>query len=84
MRKSKDEYYKRLTDNINTDHNKSSKSWWRLCTFLYTGKTNQHTIPPIITNDRVLTKDTDKAEAFNEYFTSISKIDNADSEPQKI
>ena len=81
VRKSKDEYYKRLTDNINTDHNKSSKSWWRLCKYLYTGKTNQHTIPPIITNDRVLTTDTDKAEAFNEYFTSISKIDNADSEP---
>ena len=81
VRKSKDEYYKQLTDSINTDHNKSSKSWWRLCKFLYTGKTNQHTIPPIIINDRVLTKDTDKAEAFNEYFTSISKIDNADSEP---
>ena len=45
VRKSKDEYYKRLTDNINTNHNKSSKSWWRLCKFLYTGKTNQHTIP---------------------------------------
>ena len=81
VRKSKDEYYKRLTDNINTDHNKSSKSWWRLCKFHYTGKTNQHTIPPIIINGRVLTKDTDKAKAFNEYFTSISKIDNADSEP---
>ena len=81
VRKSKDEYYKQLTDSINTDHNKSSKSWWRLCKFLYTGKTNQHTIPPIIINDRVLTKDTDKAEAFNEYFTSISKIDNADREP---
>ena len=46
-----------------------------LCKFLYTGKTNQHNIPPIITNDHVLTHDTDKAEAFNGYFTSISKVD---------
>ena len=83
VRKSKDEYYKRLTQNINTDHNKSFKSWWRLCKFLYTGKTNQHTIPHITTNDRVLTNDTDKAEAFNEYFTAISKVDNADSEPSE-
>ena len=48
---------------------KSSKSWWKLCKFWYTGKANHHTIPPIINNDGILVKDEDKADAFNEYFT---------------
>ena len=80
VRKSKENYYKRLADNINLDTQKSSKSWWKLCKYFYTGKANHHTIPPIINNDEILVKDEDKADAFNEYFTSISDIDNPFSE----
>ena len=56
VRKSKENYYKRLADNINLDTQKSSKSCWKLCKYFYTGKANHHTIPPIINNDEILVK----------------------------
>ena len=76
VRKSKEDYYSRLAHNLNSDQNKSSKSWWNLCKFFYTGKTNQHSIPSIIDDDHVLISDLDKAEAFNNYFSSVSTVHN--------
>ena len=49
-----------------------------MCKFLYTGKTNNHSIPPLINGDNVITNDTDKTEIFNSYFASISSIDDPD------
>ena len=76
VRKSKEDYYSRLAHNLNSDQNKSSKSWWNLCKLFYTGKTNKHSIPSIIDDDHVLISDLDKAEAFNNYFSSVSTVDN--------
>ena len=44
IRKCKQDYYSRVADNLNSDHRKSTKSWWNLCKYLYTGKTNQNVI----------------------------------------
>ena len=78
IRKSKEQYYNKLAGNLNSDHTKSPKSWWNLCKFLYTGKTNNHSIPPLINGDNVITNDTDKTEIFNSYFASISSSDDPD------
>ena len=78
IRKSKEQYYNKLAGNLNSDHTKSTKSWWNLCKFLYTGKTNNHGIPPLINGDNVITNDIDKTEIFNSYFASISSIGDPD------
>ena len=76
VRKSKEDYNARLAHNLNSDQNKSSKSWWNLCKLFYTGKTNQHSIPSIIDDDHILISDLDKVEAFNDHFSSVSTVDN--------
>ena len=85
IRKCKQDYYSRVADNLNSDHRKSTKTWWNLCKYLYTGKTNQNVIPPINFHDNILIDDIDKVEAFNSYFTSISNIANmADNLPDNV
>ena len=74
IRKSKHDYYSKVADNLNSDHRKSTKTWWNLCKYLYTCKTNQNVIPPINVHDHILIDDIDKVEAFNSYFTYISNI----------
>ena len=85
IRKCKQDYYYRVADNLNSDHRKSTKTWWNLCKYLYTGKTNQNVIPPINFHDNILIDDIDKVEAFNSYCTSISNIANmADNLPDNV
>ena len=74
IRKAKDDYYKSMTDKLN-DPIRNTKQWWHLCKFIYSGKVEDHSIPPILSNDSIFTKDADKANIFNDYFTSISNID---------
>ena len=47
IRKGKEYYKKKLAEYLNSDRTKFTKSWWNLCKFLYTGKTNNHNIPPL-------------------------------------
>ena len=54
----------------------STKEWWNLCKFIYTGKNNDHSVPPLIYNNNIIiTKDAHKAEAFTDYFHSISRVE---------
>ena len=48
-----------------------SKEWWKLCKYLYTGRDSDHSIPQLTTDNNIIFKDTDKAEAFNDYFNSL-------------
>ena len=50
-----------------------------MCKFLYTGKSGDHSIPQLIVNDDVIVNDVEKAEAFNDYFCSISKVEETDA-----
>ena len=79
IKEAKKEYYRKLTDRL-TNEKKSSKSWWKLCKFLYCGKTDQYTIPPLISDDIIISSDIEKANAFNKYFVSVSRIENYDDD----
>ena len=56
-----------------------SKEWWKLCKYLYTGRDSDHSIPQLTTDNNIIFKDTDKAEAFNDYFNSISQVTDANA-----
>ena len=71
MRKAKNDYYSSVSHDLK-NQSASTKQWWRLCKFLYSGKSIDHQIPPLLHNDEVITSDADKANIFNSYFTSIS------------
>ena len=76
MRKAKNDYYSSVSHDLK-NQSASTKQWWRLCKFLYSGKSVDHQIPPLLHNDEVITSDADKANIFNSYFTSISCIDES-------
>ena len=59
---------------------KNTKKWWTLIKNVY--KTNDFldSIPPIETDNDILTLDLDKAEAFNMYFLAASQLDDSEAE----
>ena len=70
----------KLASNLSSDTNKSSKYWWNLCKFLYSKKTSHASIPSLILDGNMITDDTEKAESFNDYFSSISNIHVSDDD----
>ena len=67
-----------MSEKLNSAGHISAKEWWNLCKFIHTGKNNDHSIPPLIYNNDIITKDAHKAEAFNNYFSSISRVEYPD------
>ena len=79
IRNAKQMYYRRLSEKLGSHGSISSKEWWKLCKFIYTGKTSDHSIPPLNLNNEIIVNDVDKAEAFNDYFGSISHVIDANA-----
>ena len=77
FRKAKQMYYRHLSEKIGYHGSISSKECWKLSKYLNKGKDNDHSIPQLTTDNNILFKDTDKAEAFNDYFNSISQVTDA-------
>ena len=78
IRKAKNDYFEKISIRINTDQNRSSKEWWRLCKSISFGKNNIDSIPPLLYDDEIISNDYTKVNILNEYFTSISNIADAD------
>ena len=72
-------YYRQLSEKMGSPGSISSKEWWKLCKYLYTGRDNDHSIPQLTTDNNIIFKDTDKARAFNDYFNSISQVTDANA-----
>ena len=79
IRNAKQAYYRHLSGKMSSPGSISSKEWWKLCKFLYTGKCNDHSIPQLTIDNNIVFKDVDKAEAFNDYFNSISQVIDANA-----
>ena len=47
---------------------------WKLCEFIYTGKTGDHSISQLVVNNNAIIKDTEKTDIFNDYFNSMSQV----------
>ena len=78
VKRCKNEYLTKIYAHIDSS-NINSKTYFKLAkeTFGFKGKSNSE-IPPIVLDDNtILTNDLDKAEAFNNFFTSASKLDTS-------
>ena len=62
------------------NENKASKKWWSLIKKVQCSNDNYEVVPPIETENAILTKDKDKAEAFNEFFAKASQIDDSNAQ----
>ena len=76
IRTAKLSYYSNLYSKLSTACTISSKEWWKLCKYLYTGIRGDHAISELVVNENIIVKDEDKADVFNDYFNSISQVDN--------
>ena len=63
---------------------KSSKKWWSLIKKVQNSNDNFEVIPPIETNSDILTRDKDKAEAFNVFFSKASELDDSNAQLPNI
>ena len=61
----------------------SSRVWWKITKQLV-GKKACSFIPPLIVNNKVMTDDIDKANALNNYFTRVTKVDDSQASIPKL
>ena len=64
--------------NLSKQYFDSPKPFWR---WLHSFKGNRSPIPPLLHNDENLTEDSNKAEAFNAYFSSVFTVDDGSDIP---
>ena len=57
----------------------NNKKWWTILKSLL-GQTNDSSFPPMCYDDRVIVDDKGKADAFNEYFSKASLLDDSNAE----
>ena len=79
-----DEFFS-STEDINLasklpDPNTSSKTFWKITKLVY-GTKRVRSKPHLIVNDCLITKTTEKAETFNQYFTEQCKLDPTQNDP---
>ena len=73
IRKEKSVYYDKLIEKLCSQRN-NVKEWWKLASKVTGFKSKDPNIPPIIVNDALVDDGVQKAEAFNAYFSSQSRI----------
>ena len=72
IKHAKQTYYQHLSEKLGSAIDISSKEWWKLCKFIYTGKTGDHSISQLVVNDNVITKDEGKLR--HSMITSIQSL----------
>jgi hypothetical protein len=75
--KAEADYNRSLTDSLKDS--KTSKGWWRTVKSLL-GKGSFRSFPPMEVNNSFVTKNQDKATAFNNFFLSHSDIDTSNAQ----
>ncbi len=76
MRKAQQDYISSECDKLGID--KNSRNWWQTVKNLCCFKRTSNTIAPIVNSDGIMVYDAEtKADIFNEFYSSVSTIDNA-------
>lgn len=77
IRKRKENYCQEMEDKINSGNGFGNKDWWKLVNrFSQRKGTSQSNIPPIQHGLETIYSNSKKAEIFNEYFISQSKLND--------
>jgi hypothetical protein len=58
---------------------KNSKKWWALLKQVYKNNDIEDTIPPLEVDDIIISDDKEKAESFNEFFLSVTSLDDSNT-----
>ncbi len=75
VRKAKRDFDSKLDSKVNTES--GTKSWWRMVKkYIKTNSSSNLQFPPVMANGTVLDQEIDIANAFNEYFTDQSQVDD--------
>lgn len=81
IKEAKDKHTRAIEDKINKSSTTNDKTWWNLVKqVMNTSKATSTSCPPLIIDDTVITEDTEKANAMNNYFAEQSTIDTSNLE----
>ena len=58
---------------------RNGKKWWTLLKQVYNGNDKSESIPPLQTDNNIITDDEEKAEIFNQFFKKASEIDESNA-----
>ena len=75
LRKSKQEYLDKLTDQLNVEK-VNPKTFWKISKQLLKLDISSSSIPPLNINGHILESDQEKATALNEYFSSQATVND--------
>jgi hypothetical protein len=78
IRKARDDYQTNLGNKLK-GINPSHKSWWKLCGQISGIKQTTRGIPPLLKNDTFIYNDTEKADAFNNFFVLQTVLDESNN-----
>jgi hypothetical protein len=73
------EYEQSKYDYLCQEGQNNPKKWWSLLKQINKNNYSSDTIPPIELNNVILTDDADKAEAFNDFFLSVTELDDSNA-----
>ena len=80
IKKVKHDYESSKFNFLASEAQKNPKKWWSVLKNIFKGnETNNETISPIEIDDQMFTSDADKANAFNRFFCSVTKIDDSNA-----
>ena len=65
---------------LSAEGKSNPKKWWSLLNMVYKNSENNDSIPPLEIDDTIITDDKDKAQAFNDFFTKASTLDDSGAE----
>jgi len=80
IRERKLEYYQDLDNKISRNNDIDKKEWWKLVNNYMSRKGTKNNIPALSVNDKLVYSNTEKAEAFNDYFIEQCTVVEDDNE----
>ncbi len=75
----KNEYNASRYDSLASSGERNSKKWWSILKNIYKDNGGQTYIPPLDHRSHVITDDGEKSEVFNDFFLSMSALDDSDA-----
>ena len=79
-KKLKEKYFENMNESLDGLKNTDSKSYWKMIRALVKGSKPSHNIPTLTYNGNVAFDDDDKCDMFNNYFCSVTDIDDDNHE----
>ena len=79
FRTSRDDFYNNIANKL-ADPKTSTKTFWKTTKLVY-GTKRSASVPDLIVDDHLISESTEKAEAFNKYFTEQCRLDPTQNDP---